>query len=82
MNKPETTPPNFVTMDTYLVPGRGTAHVVKLTEHTTRSEIGALRGTTILIDGKPFRVSGVETPAIEDLSAGSSISLLGEFALP
>ncbi len=66
-------------VDTFTLRGRGTVHVTHVPEDTTRDALNALVGEIVTLGGRPFRVSGVETYAIERQTKLAACGLLGEF---
>lgn len=58
---------------------RGLVHIVGLPRRSTRTAMQALAGQTILLDGSPLKVRGVETHCVEQLHAGDPIGFLGDY---
>lgn len=81
METPET--PEFTTLETFTITGRGTVHVVAVSdEDLNNREPRTLVEKFVLLDGELRKVRGVETPCIHWRPGSEAFRNLGLFLGP
>lgn len=66
--------------ETFELKGKGTIYFTTNSGKIMRDDLNKIVGKVVTLGGRPFKVRGVESYALMELSASSNIGLLGEYA--